>query len=127
MPSTPSETCTNAPNLAWFVTGPTMTEPTASFSPTSTHGSPSACLRPSDMRRSSDFTPRITASTVSPGFTTSLAILTFLDHDISDTWIKPSMPGSSSTNAPNSTTRVTVPRTRSLNLYFSVTESHGFG
>src|SRR5208337_495504 len=127
MPSTPSESCTNAPNLVMLVTGPSTTEPTANLCATSAHGSPSACLRPKEMRRSAAFTPSIMTSTVSPGFTTSLAALTFLAHDISETWINPSTPGSSSTNAPNSATRVTVLRTRSPVLYLSATEYQGSG
>ena len=62
-----------------------------------------------------------------PGFTMSLALLIFFPHDISETWISPSIPGSSSTNAPNSITRVTVPRTRSPALYFPATASQGCG
>ena len=38
----------------------------------------------------------------SPGFTTSLGCRTFFAQDISETWIRPSIPGSSSTNAPKS-------------------------
>ncbi len=45
--------------------------------------------------------------------TTSLGVLTFFAHDISETWISPSIRGSNSTNAPKSIMRVTVPRIRS--------------
>ena len=79
------------------------------------------------MRRSAGFTPRTMTSTVSPGFTTSLGLRTFFDHDISEKWIRPSTPGSSSTNAPKSATRVTVPCTFSPALNLSATVSHGCG
>src|SRR6266700_3603878 len=127
MPSMPSATCTNTPNLVRLTTGPSTADPTGNFSATSAQGSPSACFNPSDMRCSPAFTPRITASTVSPGFTRSLGLCTFLTHDISETWINPSTPGSSSTKAPKSITRVMVPRTRSPTLYLVGTESHGCG
>ena len=61
------------------------------------------------MRRSAWFTPRTTTSTWSPGLTTSDGLRAFFDQDISERWIRPSMPFSSSTNAPKSATRVTVP------------------
>ncbi len=63
------------------------------------------------MRRSAGLMPRTVASTVSPCLTTSLGLRTFFDHDISERWIRPSTPGSSSTKAPKSTMRVTIPRT----------------
>src|SRR5271168_1243409 len=71
------------------------------------------------------FTPRTTASTVSPVLSTSLGFLTFLAHDISDKWINPSTPGSSSTNAPKSVTRVTTPCTRSPAFKLAATASQG--
>ncbi len=40
MPSTPSESCTNAPNFVRLVTGPSTAEPTANFCVTSVQGSP---------------------------------------------------------------------------------------
>ena len=43
---------------------------------------------------------------------------TFFVQDISETWISPSTPGSSSTNAPKSATRETLPCTRSPDLEF---------
>ena len=67
-----------------LVTGPSITVPGANFSAAPAQGSPSACFSPSEMRRSAGFTLRITASTVSPGFTTSLGVLTLLAHDISE-------------------------------------------
>src|SRR6267154_4271155 len=127
MPSTPSDSCTNAPNFVTLTTGPSTTEPAANRCATSAQGSPNACFRPRDMRCSPAFTPRTTASTISPGFTSVLALLNFLPHDISETWMRPSIPGSSSTNAPNSATRVTVPRTRSPTWYFPATASQGCG
>ena len=64
------------------------------------HGFSSVCLRPSEMRRLAGSTSSTTTSTscvvdrILPGCTF------FLVHDISETWMRPSMPGSSSTNAP---------------------------
>ncbi len=127
MPSTPSASCTNAPNFCRLMTVPSTTEPTGNFCVASAHGSPSACFRPSEMRRSAWFTPRTTTSTWSPGFTTSAGLRTFFDQDISERWISPSTPFSSSTKAPKSATRVTVPCTRSPVLYFSPASSHGCG
>ena len=127
IPSTPSATCTNAPNFWMLVTGPSTTEPTGNFFAASTHGSPSACFRPSEIRRSGAFTPSTTTSTVSPGFTTSAGLRIFLDQDISERCTRPSMPFSSSTNAPKSVTRVTLPFTRSPTLYLSATRSQGCG
>src|ERR1022692_3787420 len=123
MPSTPSATCTNAPNFWMLVTGPSTTEPTGNFCAASAQGSPSACLRPSEMRRSGALTPSTTTSTVSPGLTTSEGLRTFLDQDISERCTRPSMPFSSSTKAPKSVTRVTLPLTRSPALYLSATRS----
>ena len=42
----------------------------------------------------------ITASTSSPTFIKSCALRRCCDHDISDTWIRPSTPGAISMNAP---------------------------
>jgi hypothetical protein len=41
-----------------------------------------------------------TARTVSPFLSISFGCVTFLVHDMSETWSRPSMPGSISTNAP---------------------------
>src|SRR6266478_5292001 len=87
MPSTPSAVCTKAPNFVMLVMGPSTTDPGAILFATSAHGSPSACFSPKEMRRSPGFTPRITASTVSPGFTTSPAVRTRFAQDISETRI----------------------------------------
>src|SRR3546814_13401712 len=72
------------------------------------HGLACACLRPSEMRR-------LSSSTSSPRTSTSWLVETilsgctfFLTHDISETWTRPSMPASSSTNAPYSV--LLVPR-----------------
>ena len=107
------------------VTGPSTADPTGNRCGTSAQGSPSACFSPREIRFSPGLTERITASTVSPGLSISLGFRTFFTHDISDTWIRPSIPGSSSTNAPKSIKRVTVPVTRWATLYLSAAESHG--
>src|ERR1039458_8633594 len=88
MPSNPSASCTKAPNLVRLVTAPSTTDPTGYFWGTSAQGSPSACFRPSAMRRSAWLTPRTTTSTRSPGFTTSDGFRVFFDQDISERWIR---------------------------------------
>ena len=84
MPSTPSASCTNAPNFGKADDGPSTTPPTGYFCFASAQGSPSACFKPNEMRRSPAFTPSTTTSTVSPGFTISDGLRTFFDQDISD-------------------------------------------
>ena len=115
IPSMPSPSSTNAPNLVRLVTGPSTIVPAGNFFSISAQGSPSACFSPSETRRS--LTPSTTTSTASPGLTTSEGLRAFLVQDISERWISPSRPGSSSTNAPKSVTRVTTPRARSPVLY----------
>src|ERR1035437_5115072 len=77
------------------------------------------------MRRSGALTPSTTTSTESPALTTSEGLRTFLVQDISERCTRPSIPFSSSTKAPKSVTRVTLPLTRSPTLYFSATRSQG--
>ena len=64
------------------------------------HGFGSICFMPSEILRSRSSTSSTTASTSSPTLTTFDGCLTRLVHDISETCTRPSMPGSSSTNAP---------------------------
>ena len=73
-----------APNLVKLVTVPSMTDPEANFCVASAKGSVSNCLKPSEIRRSSSFMPRMTASTVSPILKMSCGFRTFLAHDISE-------------------------------------------
>src|SRR2546425_7567649 len=61
---------------------------------------------------------RIRTSTSSPFFTTSEGCCTRLVHDMSEMWIRPSMPGSISTNAPNDVRLRTLPRMRVPTGYF---------
>ena len=74
--------------------------PTGYFSSITLQGLGSICFMPSEILRSRSSTSRTTASTSSPTETTFDGCLIRLVQDISDTWIRPSMPGSSSTKAP---------------------------
>ena len=90
----------NRPNSVLFLTSPSTSEPTGCFSAKDSQGFWSACFRPSEMRRLTGSTSRMTTSTswevetILPGWTF------FLVQLISETWIRPSIPGSSSTKAP---------------------------
>ncbi|MDT4886176.1 hypothetical protein FQZ97_1224930 [compost metagenome] len=90
----------NRPNSVLFLTSPSMVEPTGFFSAKASHGFCRVCFMPSEMRRLSGSTSSTTTSTswevetILPGWTF------FLVQLISETWIRPSMPGSSSTKAP---------------------------
>ena len=55
---------------------------------------------PSEIRRSAGLTARMTVSTSSPGLTSFEGCFIRFDQVISETWTRPSMPCSSSTNAP---------------------------
>ena len=100
MPSTSPSSPMKRPNSVLFLTSPSTTEPTGCFSANASQGFCSVCFRPSEMRRLTGSTSRIWTSTswevetIFPGWTF------FFVQDISETWISPSMPGSSSTNAP---------------------------
>jgi len=74
--------------------GPRSSVPTGYVSPMRSHGSSWACFRPSEIRLFSASTLRISTSTSSPFFTTSDGCCTRLVHDMSEMWIRPSMPGS---------------------------------
>ena len=67
-----------------------------------------SCFSPSDRRWLSASMLSTCASTVSPFFSTSDGCLILL-HDMSEMWIRPSMPSSTSTNAPNSVRLRTLP------------------
>ena len=74
--------------------------PIGYFSSITLHGLGSICFIPRESLRFRSSTPRTTASTVSPTETSLLGCFTRLVQDISEMWISPSMPGSSSTKAP---------------------------
>src|SRR5271165_5176807 len=99
-PSNPSSISMNAPNSAMLRTLPVTTVPTGYFSATSSQGSGCACLMPRETRRSLGLMSSTTTSTSSPAFTTFDGCVGFLAQLISVTCTSPSIPGSSSTNAP---------------------------
>ena len=99
-PSIPSSTSMKAPKSVRFLTLPVMRSPSWYRSLIICQGFGSVCRRPSDSRRAALSTSRTTASTVSPTARTFEGCLTLLVHDISETWIRPSTPGSSSMKAP---------------------------
>ena len=100
-PSRSEERPTKMPKLVTFVTSPTCSLSGANLSRISIcQGSSVSCLRPSAMRFLSACTDSTTARTESPFWTTSLGLAIFLVHDMSETCSRPSMPSSSSTNAP---------------------------
>ena len=66
----------------------------------SSHGFGMHCFMPSEMRRRSSSISRIITSTSSPSCTTLVGWMFLLVQSISDTWTRPSMPDSISTNAP---------------------------
>ena len=100
MPSRSGPRPTNRPNSVMLRISPSMTEPGGWASANTSQGLPCACLRPSEMRRFGSSTSRIITSTswevatILPGWTF------FLVQLISETWTRPSTPGSSSTKAP---------------------------
>src|SRR5439155_776848 len=117
----PSMSCprsTTTPLSMSRSTRPRSSVPTGYVSPIRSHGSSCACFRPSEMRLFSASTLRIRTSTSSPFFTTSDGCWTRLVHDMSEMWIRPSMPGSISTNAPNDVRLRTLPRSRVPTGYF---------
>ena len=99
-PSTPSSSSTNTPKFVKFLTTALCFEPTGYFSLMLAHGSALSCLIPRDIFLSSLSRVRMLASTSSPTLRKSCALLRCDDHDISETWIRPSTPGWISMNAP---------------------------
>src|SRR6267154_5445187 len=81
-------------------TRPSTVEPMGYFSCRRSHGFDSSCFRPREMRRSLEFTLSTTHSISSPTLTSFEGCFMRLDHDISLTWTRPSMPCSNSTKAP---------------------------
>ena len=118
MPSTSPSRPMNRPNSVAFLTSPSTSVPTGCFSAKASHGLAWACLRPSEMRRfssstsSTDTSTSCEVETILPGWTF------FLVQLISETWTRPSMPGSSSTKAPYSVMLVTRPREHAADRIF---------
>src|SRR5579864_8476240 len=100
MPSTSPSRPRNRPNSVLFLTSPSTSEPGGYFSRNTSQGLRMVCLRPSEMRRLTGSTSRTCTSTSWEVETILPGCTFFLVHDISETWIRPSMPGSSSTKAP---------------------------
>src|SRR5256886_16890380 len=98
---------------------PVITVPTGYFSAVSSQGSGCACFIPSETRRSLGLISSTTTSTSSPTFTTLDGCVTFLFQLISETCTSPSIPCSSSTKTPQSTTPTILPRTFPPAAYFS--------
>ena len=100
MPSMSLSRPMNIPNSVMFLISPSTVLPTGWLSWKASQGLPRHCLRPSEMRRFSGSTSSTITSTswlvetILPGWTF------FLVQLISETWTRPSTPGSSSTNAP---------------------------
>src|SRR5690606_34280677 len=63
MPSTSPSRPMNRPNSVLFLTSPSTTEPTGWLRAKASHGFSSVCLRPSEMRRLTGSTSRMTTST----------------------------------------------------------------
>ena len=110
-PSTPSAISTNAPNCAVRRILPWTTSPTRCEAKKLSQTSGCNCLMPSERRRFCGSTPRTTAFTFSPFFTTSEGCLTRLVQLRFETWTRPSMPSSISMNAPKSVRLRTRPST----------------
>ena len=96
----PSSISTKMPKSAMLRTTPLTTVPGGYFSLSDANGFGSSCFMPRLMRFCRGSTSSTTASTVSPMASTFDGCLTRLVQDISLTWTRPSMPCSSSMNAP---------------------------
>ena len=87
MPSTSPSRPMNRPNSVLFLTSPSTVEPTGCFSAKASHGLCRVCLRPSEMRRLTGSTSRISTSTscevetILPGWTFFLVQRHFGDVD----------------------------------------------
>ena len=96
----PSSISTKMPKSAMLRTTPLTTVPGGYFSLSDANGFGSSCLMPRLIRFWRGSMSSTTASTVSPTATTFDGCLTRRVHDISEMWTRPSMPSSSSMNAP---------------------------
>ena len=106
-------------------TRPRSSVPTGYVSPMRSHGSSCACFSPREIRLFSASTLRTSTSTSSPFLTTSEGCCTRFVHDMSEMWIRPSIPGSISTNAPNEVRLRTLPLRRVPTGYFCGSAIHG--
>ena len=96
----PGSISTNAPNEVRLRTLPLIRVPTGYLSGRITHGSCSVCFIPSEIFSSVSSTLSTTASIASPIDTIFDGWRTLRVQLISEIWTRPSMPGSSSMNAP---------------------------
>ena len=99
-PSIPSSSSTKAPKGTKSRTTPLCLLLTAYFSSRVSHGSGSICFIPREIFLSLTFMLRTTASISSPMESIADGCLICCVQDISETWIRPSTPFSSSMNAP---------------------------
>ena len=121
----PSASSTKAPKFVIRTILPSTVSPTWCCWKNSSQMSVWSCLRPSDSRWFSASMLSTIASTVSPFFSASDGCFNRLLHDISEMWIRPSMPSSTSTNAPNSVRLRTLPVMFVPIGYFSESSCHG--
>ena len=91
-PSISSVISTKAPNSVRLRTLPSMTVPTGWVSRSSSQGLRSTWRSDSEMRRCCMSSSETMASTSSPTLRILEGLTTFLVHDISQTWIRPSTP-----------------------------------
>ena len=125
-PSTPLGNSTNKPNSVIFLIVPSITSPTEWDSANSFQGFGVVCLIPNEILWCSESISRTITSTSCPTDKTFAGDKLFLNQDISDTWTKPSMPLSISTNTPYWAIVVTLPFVILPIGYFVVIVSQGF-
>ena len=127
-PSMPSGSSTKAPKSVIRTTLPVRSIPIRYFSGTVVfQGSGWVCFRPREIRRAILSTCRTMASTRSPFFRISEGCFTRLVQDMSEIWMSPSIPSSSSMKAPKSTRFRTFPSRRVPTGYRCSKASHGLG
>ena len=88
--------------------------------------SPSSCLMPSETFCFSTSMLRMTASASSPTLSLAEGCLIF-SQEMSEMWMRPSMPGSTSRKAPKSVIDVILPLTRVPGGVFCLKSSSGWG
>ena len=96
----PAARPTNTPKSVIDLTGPLTRSPRCTVAENSSHGLALHCFMPSEMRRLSSSISSTMTSTSSPSETIFDGATFLLVQSISETWTRPSMPGSISTNAP---------------------------
>ncbi|CFP58223.1 Uncharacterised protein [Bordetella pertussis] len=99
-PSMPPGRPTNTPKSVIDLMAPRTLSPRLKLVANSSHGFWRHCFMPSEMRRRSSSISRTMTSTSSPRVTTLRGSTFLLVQSISDTCTRPSMPASTSTNAP---------------------------